>query len=323
MVKNMKKWNLFNISKSRDLLFGIAVILVVFYHCYDLKFEYVGILRNIKNIGNIGVDIFLYLSAIGLYFSFTNNPNIKEFYKRRFKRIIPCTLIVAVIYYIYKGVNLLDFLKGVSLLSFYIDGSKEFWFFSFIIPLYVLFPLLYKLINKYGLKILIPMVIFIISITLFIMEFSYNTYYNYQIALTRIPIFLIGIYTGKYVYEKKEISNIWMLVFLSLFIECNILLFGFNMDINILSWYIYCVLGISIVFLISYIYSNIKIKLIDKLFIKLGTYSLEIYLLFEKLGVELSNNITISNKYIYYLIVFIITLLLSFLLKKINNIKKA
>ena len=73
-----KKWSLYNISESRGILMGIATLIVAFFHCYSYHFERI-ITNNsiadffnfLRKMGNIGVDIFLFLSAIGLYFSFS------------------------------------------------------------------------------------------------------------------------------------------------------------------------------------------------------------------------------------------------------------
>lgn len=308
----MKKWNLYNISNARNILLGLATILVVFYHCYDLNFDN-RLLFYLRDSGKIGVDIFLFLSGIGLYFSYSNNSNIKEFYKRRFKKILPPLLIVSSIYYLYKGVNIINFIKGISLLSFYIDGAKEFWFFGLLIPLYLLFPYLYKIINEKDIKGLIMLLLISIIPTILLMLFFNNFYLNYEFVLTRIPVFLIGIYSGKYIMNKKEIPEIYFFIFLSLFVEYSIALYYFNVS-GIILWYIYCLLSITIVFLIAYIYSKVKVNILNNILIFIGTFSMEIYLIFDKIDKELK---IFSNVSINYLLVFLITVILSYILKKV------
>ena len=79
------------INESRNIILGIATLLIVLFHSSALNFnELLGaniisnILNFIKRTGNIGVDIFLFLSGIGLYFSLSKN-NLKQYYKNRFK----------------------------------------------------------------------------------------------------------------------------------------------------------------------------------------------------------------------------------------------
>lgn len=81
------------LSKYRGELFGIAAIMIILHH---LTIRNLGVLTNpymfIRVQGAMGVDIFLMLSGIGLYFSYTS-CSLKEFYFRRFKRIIPAYLL--------------------------------------------------------------------------------------------------------------------------------------------------------------------------------------------------------------------------------------
>jgi len=95
--------NLERINKSRTILLGIATLLVTFFHMYSLDFYELinirfvaNILTFVKSIGNVGVDIFLFLSGIGLYFSYKKN-NLKQFYMNRFVRILPEFILVVFI----------------------------------------------------------------------------------------------------------------------------------------------------------------------------------------------------------------------------------
>ena len=63
-----------NISKTRGIIMGIATIWIAFFHSQNLQIEKlfkIEILENIiifiRNLGNVGVDIFLFLSGIGLF----------------------------------------------------------------------------------------------------------------------------------------------------------------------------------------------------------------------------------------------------------------
>ena len=148
-----KKWNLYNISESRGILMGVATLIVAFFHCYSYNFykvmptEFLGsIFMFLRKMGNIGVDIFLFLSAIGLFFSFSKNSNLKDFYKKRVLRIVPSILIVATVYYLYKKVSISAFIKNVLLVSFYINGNRDFWYFSLVILLLFDFPFISFLI---------------------------------------------------------------------------------------------------------------------------------------------------------------------------------
>ena len=113
--------------------------------------------------------------------------------------------------------------------------------------------------------------------------------------------------------NKKDIPEIYFFIFLSLFVEYNISLYYFNVS-GIILWYIYCLLSITIVFLIAYIYSKVKVNILNNILIFIGTFSMEIYLIFDKIDKELK---IFSNVSINYLLVFFITIILSYILKKV------
>ena len=324
-----KKWNLYNISETRSILMGFATIIVAFFHCYSYHFEKIipnSLIANLLNFlrlrGNVGVDIFLFISAIGLYFSFTKDSNIKYFYKKRISRILPSILIVAIIYYLIEKVNFITFIKGITLTSLYFDGDRTFWYFSLIIILYMLYPLFHKIINKKNLLGLLELLLLTIIPTILLMKYNYLLYQKIEIAITRIPIFLLGIYIGKNIYLKKEIPAYYILIFTFLFILCNILLYLININPYIIVRYIYGIIGLSLVFIISYLHTFIKINICDNFLIFIGKYSMEIYLIFEKLCLYIKKIkiLPINNNFIFYLIMFIITIILSYILKIICNI---
>ena len=85
-MKEMYNFNV--ISKKRNIILGIATLLVAYCHSTSLLVENLfpiqiinNILVFIREIGTIGVDIFLILSGVGLYYSFSKNKNLKQFYK--------------------------------------------------------------------------------------------------------------------------------------------------------------------------------------------------------------------------------------------------
>ncbi len=317
-----KKWSLYNISKARSVLMGFSALIIAFFHCYSYKFgaSFMGdVFMFLRKTGNIGVDIFLILSAIGLYFSFSKNSNIKEFYKKRFIRIIPSFLIVAVIYYLYMRVGVRAFIQNILLLSFYVNGNRDFWYFSLIIVLYLIYPLLHKIIDKYDLWGLVTLLGVTILGTVLLYHFDLSLYQRIEIALTRVPIFIISIYLGKLVLNKKEIASYSLIPFIIIFIVANILLFSYHFKYYIFVRYIYGILAMAIVFIISYLHSIINGKYINKILEFFGLYSMEIYLIFEKLALEVRKIYPVRNNLIFYTIMFIITMGLSILIKQIRE----
>ena len=318
-----KKWSLYNISLARGILMGFSALIIAFFHCYSYKFgsSFAGdILMFLRKTGNIGVDIFLILSAVGLYFSFSKNSNLVEFYKKRFVRIIPSFLIVAIIYYLYIGVGVKAFINNILLISLYVNGNRDFWYFSLIIVLYILYPLFHKVIDKYNLWGLVTLLFVTVLGTVLLQKFNITIYQRIEIALTRVPIFIIGVYLGKMVLNKKEIPKYILLGFLIIFMVSNVLLFSHHFKYYIFVRYIYGLLAMAIVFLISYLYSVISNKYVNNILEYFGLYSMEIYLIFEKLALEVRKVYTVNNNFIFYTLIFAITMGLAIIVKKICDL---
>ena len=74
-----------NISKTRNSLMGIAMIMIVIFHT-SIKYPYV--LDLMKNFGDFGVNIFFLVSGFSMYFAWKKTPNVKAFYVKRFSRIL-------------------------------------------------------------------------------------------------------------------------------------------------------------------------------------------------------------------------------------------
>ena len=80
------------ISKYRTVLMGIAIILIMFCHM-DVAQTHNDIpstsLARALHFFTVGVDVFLFLSGVGLYYSYTKKKqSYGEFEKKRLVRMI-------------------------------------------------------------------------------------------------------------------------------------------------------------------------------------------------------------------------------------------
>lgn len=325
----MKEMYNFNyISKKRNIILGIATLLVAYCHSTSLLVENLfsiqiinNILVFIREIGTIGVDIFLILSGVGLYYSFSKNKNLKQFYKKRAVRILPAAIIVAIIITMLKGgYGVGKYLQRIFLLQFFIDGNLDFWYFSFIIVLYFLYPLLHKMVEKYDYKFVIIFIISIVLGNVLLMKYNIYLYNRFEIATTRIPVFIMGIWIGKKSYEEWKINAKWLLLFLAMFLIIILLLYS-RMFISkyIVVRFLYCPLAVSIVVILSCVYTIFeKNSLLTRFFIWLGTYSMEIYLLYEYLVKNYYYLFNYKDPYniSYYICMFVVTLILATVLRR-------
>lgn len=101
-------FNLSKISLLRSKLMGVGTLLIIICHAYGNNVKMPSILSKIVNNGQIGVDIFLLLSGIGIAYSLSNTnifdsgKSLKEWYIKRVLRIYKPFTILSVCYYIYK-----------------------------------------------------------------------------------------------------------------------------------------------------------------------------------------------------------------------------
>ena len=89
------------ISKHRTILMGITILSIIFFHytedCVNYNYNLApSIVYYKKYIGSSGVDIFLFLSGFGLYYSFKKNQDLRTFFKKRFTRILIPYFIISI-----------------------------------------------------------------------------------------------------------------------------------------------------------------------------------------------------------------------------------
>lgn len=334
--QNKKGFSLALFSTKRDYLFGIATVMVILFHSYisfSALFPDAPWLANtlsvIKGTMNKGVEIFLFLSGIGLYYSMSKKPTLKEFYKKRATRILPALFIVSAIWFALREPNgLWGYLSDVFFISFFTKGTRVFWYFILTIFLYIIYPLIHKLFEKTRLYGLIFSVAAVVILNIILMNAAPAFYRNTEIALTRIPIFLVGAWIGKHVKDGVKISNLWLLAAFAVMTAC-FLFYNFQplSEKNFL--YIYRYLGgffaLSLLFLWAAVFDKFSFGAIGTFLIWIGGYSMEIYLIQEKLGILNYNNFHTNDptKIVYYFTMLIFTIILAIGLKSLcNNLNK-
>jgi len=87
------------LSKYRAEFMGFAILIVIFTHSVDFGVNYPSFFGKIVNssygrIGQIAVNIFFMVSGIGMYYSLSKNN--KNFYKRRFEKILPSYFMISI-----------------------------------------------------------------------------------------------------------------------------------------------------------------------------------------------------------------------------------
>lgn len=202
------------ILEYRSLLMGAAILWVVFFH---MPIEIANkAVKFIWEIGYGGVDIFFFLSGIGVYYSLKKNT-IEVFYCRRLKRIMPSYLpIVLATFVLYNYQNwqgisfaaVVDWAKqltgNIFMTGWFSQANGQFnWYVQAVIWFYLSAPLFLYLIRRVaGNKR--KMICFWIMVLLMQIPFFDTAIHKMP---SRLLIFVLGIWAA-WIYEeggrKKE-----------------------------------------------------------------------------------------------------------------------
>lgn len=272
------KWS--DISKYRGELFGLSIISIIFLHVFE---NFSALSNNpvysvyFGAVGSVGVDIFLFLSGFGIWFALEKKPRITEFYIKRINRVVIPYCLVGIVYWVLvdflmKKVSVGRFLYDYTMLSFWGEGIRSYWYISLICILYFAAPFVAQI--KKTPFIVLNLAIIAASVVLFLINRDYFS--KIEIGILRINVFLIGLYCAKLARRGEIISNKLMLFFafsVPLKIAVGLADFPFARIFN--AYYA--------VFLIV-LYMLIRRRIQDgRLFFKaigfVGNYTLELYLI--------------------------------------------
>lgn len=185
-------------------LMGISIICVMIFHSANPAIHPLGLEIKPLKRADIGVDFFLILSAIGCYFSLSNNSDILRFYKKRIIRIIPtfvvCAFLYSLVLYYTKDRPLSSFFEYITMYAL-LKGDIAFWYIGNILVCYLAMPFLFKLSNMKT-----TYLAFAAVFTAFMFFLVYNKIGN-PVSLCRFPIFVISVLIGKLIYENQMESD--------------------------------------------------------------------------------------------------------------------
>ncbi len=206
------------ISKYRTVLMGVAILAILFCHASTSLRTHGMELTRLANwliILTVGVDVFMFLSGFGLYYSLSRNYySYAAFIKKRFLRIIPYYCVLAGITYLI--VALRNSYPAVRLFEdfFFISWGKrkttKYWFILAILVFYAVFPLVYQVIQRCGEKWIFSYLLFFVVYWLITAAMNHfgDWYMNYRIAIERFPIFVLGACCGKMSLRGKRCPNL-------------------------------------------------------------------------------------------------------------------
>ena len=334
------------LSKYRTHIMGAAMIWIMFFHSpYGGNSD---IVKFLHTIGFYGVDMFLLVSGLGLYYSMRRSKGVLDFYKKRAVRILPAYLIVTILWYVFfkTDVSLGDTVLSILGINYFrgtIYGRPPYfdWFIPTLLALYLLTPLYDKLFQKVECKwkltalaaMISPLLCFIGVLT------------GRQVlegTFVRIPDFLIGYCIGYFLYEKKEEKKGSWMVHIALLFSGMLLGYCIQYKLNdyrSIFWGInaYPALlvapSLSALLALIFKYAEKWLRIAGKIlifpFYICGRYSLEIYLLHQRL-MEIMNSEALGilrtkiagevGSGMYYFLLALVSVLLGALLHEILDV---
>lgn len=332
----------------RNELYGIAAIWIILFHValytnplritvldgengvgQQVVNQVFNIIRWFFRRGNMGVDLFLFFSSIGLYQSYHNN-SLGRFYVRRFNRVVIPYLLLAVFYFAWHDLIRFDngfgqYLLNVSTVELWISGKFPLWYASFIVIMYAFYPFLYKWDEK---SKHISTILIIVTWVAFTAYMWYNhcpLYENCERAVSRFPIFLLGIIAAPYVFKGEGFPiKRWLFV-----LSCIVVLVGFAFVAKyqvpaFIRRYVLGSVGIGIIVIWTTIRNRGRLKHIAKPLMFVGAMTFETYLIHViiKEIIDINEWWSFCPTWLWYLIVLALTIPSAWCLTKLTDIIK-
>lgn len=271
-------------SSARTQIMGWAMFFVVFFHS-SFPIAETSAVYAIKNLCDIGVDMFLFVSGIGIWFSLSRETDVMAYIKRRCLRILPAFLLVNTLWFsvidlVLYHTSVWEFVKDITTLSFWLDGKLTTWYLSSLMLLQILSPVIVRRIKK-SRRFLAIAIFFPIILAAIIRLTPLDSIFDHLlIIICRIPIYVLGLFFGKLV-EENRIIKINLLSTTAVFcVSAGISLIAVGATSAYLPFVIkylaYCPLAIILSGLLSFV---VPLRAANFW----GGHSLEIYLLHEKL----------------------------------------
>ena len=290
--KGNKKIQLSDISKYKAEIYGISILWIMLFHAhpmfgvdYTLGTKFLKPLDSLIGLGNMGVEIFLFCSGVFLYFSYVRNSNAYSFMCKRISRLFWPVIIISGFYWVYTCIvqngSVLQFISKCTMLDFWISGDQQIWFVSAIFLFYALYPYIYgflfesKFFNEIVRLIILLAIIALVTLSI---SYIYPDYFSkIEIALTRFPVFIIGSYFGKLVYEKKSLPR-YVYILSALLIVISFVILSMNLLKTPYKRWFYMVGGIPLTLVIPGLLNLINLKPLNKFFAFFGSISLNLYI---------------------------------------------
>lgn len=316
------------LSHYRSEIMGICIVWIMLFHSGIRAPDYM-LLRLawyafVSFGGGIGVDVFLICSGMGLAWSAEKKGgdfHVRQFYRRRFVRILPAYFAVAIVYYILKFETIGAFFKKLFFLNFVMDGQRDFWYIICILICYLLFPLYVKAKEKMNFRFVTVAFLLITAGTTGIVFLVSPTCYGvWEVLLWRLLAFWIGCHIGVLLcldQQKEYYITIGILTAVSL---AMMALLGLVHATNTVLRIELILISPAVMFVFAWCLERVDsvAEIRGGVFSFLGRISLELYLTHVSIGAYLASRILrllnlagTINSVVYLVLYFVGSILLA------------
>jgi peptidoglycan/LPS O-acetylase OafA/YrhL len=222
-----------------NALRGVAVCGVVLSHIVYRTIDLHNELSIILSYGQLGVQLFFFISALTLCISFDRDQNLIFFYIKRFFRIAPLYYFAIFFYFLWENFkysyhsnqiliisdyNLINILSNIFLLhGFYPYGNNNIvsggWSIGAEVYFYILFPFLFFLVKKNKLVSNIFLLLFYILLIFFLRQFFLSEEFDkivFRTFLQLIPFYAGLIFYFKFFNTLEKFNSILLLLLITL-----------------------------------------------------------------------------------------------------------
>ena len=201
------------LSLFRQEIIGIAAILIILGHSQDFIAGCAPQLAKMIGYGSVGINVFAFLSGIGLHVSMDKCRSAAHFYHRRICRVfLPYLLITAVmtiptIFSQSGGVK--QYLLDLSCISFWTQ-HRGAWYIAWLLPICIVYPFIWRCENGSRRNYFASAAIILVSTFLAYLGESNTLLHGFRsVYSVTISFFLGNIYTTHVLSNKR---TLWLLL---------------------------------------------------------------------------------------------------------------
>jgi len=312
---------------------GIALMLILWHHLFYQHPEYGIIVFATAKLAKVCVAMFVVLSGYGLSESVKNkNINLFAFYKKRLTKLYLNYWIIAAIF-IPIGIIFMDrslvtvfgnheYLKlAIQMIGLHMftevgyGYNATWWFMSLIVALYLLFPFIYKIMQKY------PYYFLALAFSIMFLSLPYVSLLKPWILPFTLGIYLSNTNGFSVIIEKlKKLGYIRFVVLIALiFLVAIQRSYGFILHGIRIDWFF----GILIILLITEII--ILSQKLQIIFSFIGIHSFNIFLFHTFIYYYYWKDFIYSfnNPIIMFLVLLLVSIIVSMIIELIKKYSSA